>query len=107
MFFLLSSVLNSWPRLLAASSRSFNSLEMLSKKLELLLYAEGGMTISSLSPPFPWPLEIASAVGATEASPSGEPDAIASFTKSCLLNFALDDSKSKSVVGTSIFGACA
>ena len=37
-------------------------------------------------------------------SPIGDP-AMASFTKSSLLNFAFDDSKSKSVVGTSFAGA--
>jgi hypothetical protein len=62
------------------------------------------MTTSSLSSPLAWLSANASATGATEVSPIGDPVAIASLTKSCLLNLALEDSKSKSVVGTSIFG---
>ena len=85
---------------MAASSLSLSSLEMLSKK-ELLSYMDPlGITTSSFS------LDRASTVGAVEASPSGDPEAIASLIRSCLLNFAFEDAKSKSVVGTSIFGCC-
>lgn len=47
-----------------------------------------------------WPLR-ASSWGSSAGVPKGEPDAIASLTRSCLLNLALLVSKSKSVVGTS------
>jgi len=114
-FFLRSSLLNSCPPSLRDSSRSFSSDEILSKKLVLLLYeAAAGMItspfsdsagLSTSSVPFAaWPLVAVLEVGGAAMSPpSGEPDAMASLARSCLLNFAFADSKSKSVAGTSIF----
>lgn len=79
---------------------------MLSKNDDFLSYpfSFAGMTTSSSWCPF-----VADASGSV-ASPfvgltMGSPEAIASFTSSCLLNFALALSKSKSSLGTStVFG---
>lgn len=104
MFLARSCVLNCWPRLVAESSRSFSSLEMLSKKLDDLLYAAaGGITTLSGFDSAARPLVAASGTGGVAVSPKGDPVAIASFTESILLNFAFAEAKSKSVEGISSF----
>lgn len=50
--------------------------------------------------------EFAPLIDFSSGSLNGELEAIASLTRSCLLNFAFADSKSKSVSGTSIFLLC-
>jgi hypothetical protein len=54
--------------------------------------------------PLVWTADSVGDVASGGFSPIGEP-AMASLTKSSLLNLAFDDSKSKSVVGTSFVGA--
>src|SRR3569833_153046 len=94
MFFRCSSPRHSrppgfWPPF---SALSLDSLEMLSKNDRDLLYASAGTAVLVLS--------LAPSRDPLGASPSGEP-AMASLTRSSLLNFALADSKSKSAAGTS------
>lgn len=125
-----SSVRNSRPRPAPPSSRSFSSDEMLSKKEVALLYVavalaplaagmttsasdadtEAGVPLLVLVPvagpdaavPLmgPWVAAVDREEGGG-AGPSGEPVAVASFARSCLLNLALEEAKSKSVLGTS------
>lgn len=95
MFFLCSSPRHSRPPSLCPllSARSLASLDMLSKNDVVLLYATGTSVSAAGSRPDALPVGV---------SVTGEPTT-ASFTRSCLLNFAFDEAKSKSASGTSTF----